>query len=411
MTYGAGGSTREGTLETRARDPCAPGHEAAPHLSCIGSSRDEHPRDPARALQERRHPPHRRAARRPALGHRRERRVPLRERARRVHPRGDRRLSSTSRSPATPSTIRRRASAQDEICKRSSARSKPAPTRRSRSISSTRTRTSISSTNARRWASRCRSSPASCRSATSRSSRASPTRAARRSRAGCAEARRLRRRHRFDPRFRARRRHATSATTCSRSGAPGLHFYTLNQAGLTSTIWQRLGTVSGVGTDDPRRSARLSSSLGTMAIDEVTLMRHGGERCSRVPIEIAAADPEEQQQDADARGQGAAAAGGGAAARGVSRATSIAGVLLDLNPALAQDILQEFPRGPRGRACCSRSRRSSPCSGSATRSIPGHDRPADGAGRSRYSARSRPSARPSSSCAISSRPRSSPTAT
>jgi methylenetetrahydrofolate reductase (NADPH) len=26
-----------------------------------------------------------------------------------------------------------------------------------------------------------------------------------------------------------------------RGGAPGLHFYTLNQAGLTSTIWQRLG--------------------------------------------------------------------------------------------------------------------------------------------------------------------------
>ncbi len=25
------------------------------------------------------------------------------------------------------------------------------------------------------------------------------------------------------------------------SGAPGLHFYTLNQAGLTTTIWQRLG--------------------------------------------------------------------------------------------------------------------------------------------------------------------------
>ena len=24
-------------------------------------------------------------------------------------------------------------------------------------------------------------------------------------------------------------------------GAPGLHFYTLNQAGLTSTLWQRLG--------------------------------------------------------------------------------------------------------------------------------------------------------------------------
>ncbi|MGE5130862.1 MAG: methylenetetrahydrofolate reductase, partial [Sphingomonadaceae bacterium] len=25
------------------------------------------------------------------------------------------------------------------------------------------------------------------------------------------------------------------------AGAPGLHFYTLNQAGLTSTLWQRLG--------------------------------------------------------------------------------------------------------------------------------------------------------------------------
>jgi methylenetetrahydrofolate reductase (NADPH) len=25
------------------------------------------------------------------------------------------------------------------------------------------------------------------------------------------------------------------------AGAPGLHFYSLNQAGLTTTIWQRLG--------------------------------------------------------------------------------------------------------------------------------------------------------------------------
>jgi methylenetetrahydrofolate reductase (NADPH) len=25
------------------------------------------------------------------------------------------------------------------------------------------------------------------------------------------------------------------------AGAPGLHFYTMNTAGLTSTIWQRLG--------------------------------------------------------------------------------------------------------------------------------------------------------------------------
>ena len=32
-----------------------------------------------------------------------------------------------------------------------------------------------------------------------------------------------------------------SKIVARRGGAPGLHFYTLNQAGLTSTIWQRLG--------------------------------------------------------------------------------------------------------------------------------------------------------------------------
>ncbi|MBI5720478.1 MAG: methylenetetrahydrofolate reductase [NAD(P)H] [Burkholderiales bacterium] len=39
VTYGAGGSTREKTLAT-VRDIAAAGHEAAPHLSCIGSTRD-----------------------------------------------------------------------------------------------------------------------------------------------------------------------------------------------------------------------------------------------------------------------------------------------------------------------------------------------------------------------------------
>jgi methylenetetrahydrofolate reductase (NADPH) len=37
-TYGAGGSTREGTLET-VLDIRAAGHEAAPHLSCVASTR------------------------------------------------------------------------------------------------------------------------------------------------------------------------------------------------------------------------------------------------------------------------------------------------------------------------------------------------------------------------------------
>ena len=39
-TYGAGGSTREGTLET-VLDIRAAGHEAAPHISCVASSKDD----------------------------------------------------------------------------------------------------------------------------------------------------------------------------------------------------------------------------------------------------------------------------------------------------------------------------------------------------------------------------------
>jgi methylenetetrahydrofolate reductase (NADPH) len=39
VTYGAGGSTREKTLAT-VQDIAALGHEAAPHLSCIGSTAD-----------------------------------------------------------------------------------------------------------------------------------------------------------------------------------------------------------------------------------------------------------------------------------------------------------------------------------------------------------------------------------
>jgi methylenetetrahydrofolate reductase (NADPH) len=40
VTFGAGGSTREGTLET-VLEIRAAGHEAAPHLSCVASSREE----------------------------------------------------------------------------------------------------------------------------------------------------------------------------------------------------------------------------------------------------------------------------------------------------------------------------------------------------------------------------------
>lgn len=39
VTFGAGGSTQQGTLAT-VREILAAGHEAAPHLSCIGATRD-----------------------------------------------------------------------------------------------------------------------------------------------------------------------------------------------------------------------------------------------------------------------------------------------------------------------------------------------------------------------------------
>ena len=39
VTYGAGGSTREKTLKT-VQAIAAAGHEAAPHLSCVGSTRE-----------------------------------------------------------------------------------------------------------------------------------------------------------------------------------------------------------------------------------------------------------------------------------------------------------------------------------------------------------------------------------
>ena len=38
VTYGAGGATRDKTLAT-VRDIAALGHEAAPHLSCVGRAR------------------------------------------------------------------------------------------------------------------------------------------------------------------------------------------------------------------------------------------------------------------------------------------------------------------------------------------------------------------------------------
>src|SRR5689334_22669904 len=40
VTYGAGGSTQDGTYETLVRVVEETGVEAAPHLTCVGSTRD-----------------------------------------------------------------------------------------------------------------------------------------------------------------------------------------------------------------------------------------------------------------------------------------------------------------------------------------------------------------------------------
>ena len=90
------GDLRRRRLDARAhaRARCSrsaqAGHAAAPHISCIGSSRADIARRSSATGE--RHPAHRRAARRPASGIASGGRAPLRERAGRVHPRAHRRL-------------------------------------------------------------------------------------------------------------------------------------------------------------------------------------------------------------------------------------------------------------------------------------------------------------------------------
>ena len=67
VTYGAGGSTREGTLATVLRDPRRRATTAAPHLSCVASTRDSMLRSDRGQYRANGHPPHRGAARRHAL--------------------------------------------------------------------------------------------------------------------------------------------------------------------------------------------------------------------------------------------------------------------------------------------------------------------------------------------------------
>ena len=145
-----------------------------------------------------------------------------------------------STSPPIPNAIRRPARCR-KIWSRSSARSTPEPIRRSPSTSTIPMRTGTSSTRAARRGSPYRSSPASCRSAATRSSRAFRKPAARKSRAGSARSF-----EGYGDDIASIRAFGLDVVTdladaLLARGAPGLHFYTLNQAALTTTIWQRLG--------------------------------------------------------------------------------------------------------------------------------------------------------------------------
>ena len=229
VTYGAGGSTRERTLGTVLEIRQA-GHAAAPHLSCIGSSSA----DIVATLdlyKSQRHPPHRRAARRPAfrdreLGRARATRTSssrfIRSRQRRLVPDRGRLLSRVpSAGDAAPrddlANFKRKVDAGAD-CRDHAVllqRRRLLPLRR-------RLRGARASI--------CRSCPASCRSPTSASWRASRTPAAPRSRAGSASSSQG-----YGDDAASIRSFGLDVVTdlCDRllaQGAPGLHFYTMNQA-------------------------------------------------------------------------------------------------------------------------------------------------------------------------------------
>ena len=239
VTFGAGGSTREGTLET-VLEIRGEGLAAAPHISCVGSTR-ESIRDVLAQYRGARHPPPRRAARRPAVGHAS---TPASSATRTSSSRSSARrpaTGSTSTSPRIPNTTRRRARREDDLAnfkRKVDAGANSAITQYFynadayfRFVDACDERRHRRSDRAGHHADR----------AASRSSRASPTRAARRSRAGSGASSKA---TATTPRRSARSASTSSPQLCAdllEGGAPGLHFYTLNQAALTTTIWQRLG--------------------------------------------------------------------------------------------------------------------------------------------------------------------------
>ena len=161
VTYGAGGSTHDGTFQARGRDP---GRRRRGRLPLLLHRRHARlgERAAGRAQGDGRQAPGR-AARRPAQR--------LRRRAASSSTRATWSPSSASRPGATsasrwraiPRCIRRRARPRP-TCRLSRPRCARAPTRPSRSTSTAPMRTSASSTRRAVWGSTCRSCRASCRS-------------------------------------------------------------------------------------------------------------------------------------------------------------------------------------------------------------------------------------------------------
>ena len=237
VTFGAGGSTREGTLST-VLEIRGEGLRGAPHISCIGSSReglravlDEYRRTTSAisspcAATCRRAPSRRASSATPTSWSRSSARKPA--------------TGSTSTSPPIRNVTRRRA-ARSRTSRTSRARSTPAPTPPSRSTSS------IADAY---WSflDACADRGIDVPIVPGIMPIASFSKLARFSDACGAEIPRWIRRklEGFGDDTASIRAFGLDVVTqlCAsllERGAPGLHFYTLNQAGLTTTIWQRLG--------------------------------------------------------------------------------------------------------------------------------------------------------------------------
>ena len=215
------------------------GHAAAPHISCIGSHARDH-RRPARPVPGGGHPPPGLPAGRPALGHGRGGRVPLRRRPRALRPRATRATGSTSRSRPTRSSTRRRA-----------APPTTSPTSSEKIEAGANSAITQYFYNADAYVHFVESvealgvnvpivpgiMPINNFSQLARFSDA----------CGAEIPRWIRLRlESFGDDTASIKAFGLDVVTelCDRllgQGAPGLHFYTLNQAGPTSTIWQRLG--------------------------------------------------------------------------------------------------------------------------------------------------------------------------